>query len=662
MQFNKTKIIIIWLLVAIFSQNCYSLRIEYFLSQHYIHQNYEKVINSKKLNSYLSNPDTFNLQLVYGWGRDIGLKHLDVGFWIADTLLQLGKIKNDHRAIISAYSLKAQMFQQKADLYNSINNYKKAIRYGEENLDYELHPNFDKLGINYVYLADLYFDIEDYNNAKKFYTKGWDILKKITDKMIRIQDTINKHYHREYTTYHWDKLYSRLRLGVILTYDNKTIDKGIKILEEVLKTENKYEGLLKVNACFYLANAYMDKNSILGNIYLDSAYNMAKYGKIYDIQSKIGLSKLEKIKSINEFDTSLAIEVKMALDYTNNSNLKYRLFNMLSKYYSNKDIFLSNIYLDSAFNYIKLFYDEENLKEIGKIQSDIEYESDIAKINIEKEASQQRFYLVLVVAIIILFLMLILISFYTKLKKLQSDLENKNEKITDQNKKLAELIESREKLLGILGHDLRNPIKGFRLSIKKILTENINKNIDKDLIDLEQKSNQVENLLNSILTYSESNLNVPLFTNEYINLEEIINSSIALNEYFIKNKKLEIVKNIEVTNIKSNIFIIISVISNLINNAVKFSFENTTIKITTYTEDGFLIIKIEDNGIGIDEENLEKIRNQIKPKIQEGIKSPKGNGFGLLTSISQLEKIDANLFIESEKGIGTTIMIYINSY
>ena len=631
------------------------------------HKDFNSVISHTKLKKYLTNPDSLNLQIIYGWGRDIGLKHSEVGFWIADTLLKLAIENNDHRAVISAYSLKGQMYQLQADIYNSIKYYKEAIRYGEENLDYDLHPNFDKLGINYVYLGDLYFEIDDLKNAKLFYQKGWNILKIINDEMIKERNSIEKDYEREYTTYHWDKLYSMLRLGMIYVEDKSNIEKGIEILKEVLITDNNYDGLLKFNANFYLGKAYLSIDSNVANKYLDLAYYLTKVGKMFDLQSKIGFFILElksNYKIINGMksliiDTTLSKEILKALDYTNNIKIKYKFFKILSDYYAS-DLKLSKNYLDSSYKYLNKYYDEENLKEIGKIQSDIEYQSDVDNAKLESEISKQRFYYVLFIAIIILILMVILVRIYLQRRKLQVDLEDKNEKISEQNNKLADLIESRDKLLGILGHDLRNPIKGFRLSMKSIIERNKDKEINDSLVELEEKSIEVEKLLNSILDYSESNLNVTLNKDEDVDLEEIITQSLSLNEYFIKNKNLEIIKDIKIRDIKSNKFIINNILFNTISNAVKFSYENKPIIISTYEEDSFPIIKIQDSGIGIDEENLGKIRNQIIPKVQEGIKSPKGNGFGLITAISQLDKIDGNIFIDSQKGQGTTILIYIN--
>jgi len=656
------------MVVTILPIGAFSSSIEYYNAQDSIYPNFDKIINNKKLNSYLSNPDTLNLQIVYGWGRDLGLKNPRAGLWIADTLLKLATIQKDHRAIISAHSLFAQMYQQQADIYNSIKSFKEAIRYGETNIDNSLHPNFDKLGSNYLYLGDLYYDIGDKKNAKIYYKKGWDIFSKITDNMIKDQDSINAKYYRDYTSYSWDKLYSQLKMGLILTESEKSYDTGVNLLEEVLRAKVTRDAILKIEAAFYLAKAYYSKNDTLYLSYLNESYTSAKRAILYDLISKIGYFKITS--SLNRYnkdgdkilmlDTITTNEVMNALSFTNNTQIKHKVYKLLSKYHKPFNTKLSLDYLDSAYYYQEISMDSENQMKIGKIQSDLEYQETLSLSNAEKELAKQNLYYTLIILLILSILLVLLIFFLFQRNRLHKELEIKNQKISNQNTRLAELINSREQLLGIIGHDLRNPIKGFRLNTNNMIKSAKDNPLQDELIEIEKQALEIENLLNNLLDYAEANLNIPLMKDEHIDLEELVDSIEHLYHHLIVNKKITIQKDFKVKSIKSNLFILTNVIANTLSNAIKFSYEDKPIKISTYTEDSFVIIKVEDSGIGIDADNLDKIRNQIKPKVQNAINAPTGNGFGLITAINQLEKIDGNLFIESEVNIGTTILIYLN--
>lgn len=660
LQSKLNKIIVIWLVIAINVITVYSSDVEYYAEQDTLYPNLESVINHPKLKSYLSKPDTFNLQLTYGWGRDIGLKHPEVGFWVADTLLALARKNNDHRAVISSYSLTAQMYQQSADIYNSIKSFQLAIRYGEEHLDYNLHPNFDKLGINYVYLGDLYYEIGDSKNAKKYYRKGWEILSKITDLMIKNQDLINANLHRAYTTYRWDKQYSKLKLGLILSEDTETTDIGVSLLEELWDSENNIKGLLQIYAGFYLAKAELRKKGGVSNKYISTAYDLAKRGMLYNIQAEIGLFILiNKLDLVIIDKNQLIADVGLAIEKTGNVKHKYQYYKLLSKI--DKSVELSLTYLDSAYTYREIYYNQENLRRIGKIQSDLEYQNDLKITKQEEEIAQENLLLAIIAIYVFSVIVIILIYLLKQRKKLLHQVNVKNEKISSQNSRLADLITSREELIGILGHDLRTPILGMRLSTKNLIDTISDRDIKNELVDIEASASGLEELLNSILDYAESNLNHTTSENVLINLEELIDFSVSLNKEMVKKKNIKVKTDLQVAKLNSNLFIISNVLNNIITNAIKFSYEGGTIRISTYSEDEFNIIKIEDSGIGIDNENLEKIRKQIKPKVQEAINALTGNGFGLLTSISQLEKLDANLFIESEVGVGTIVLIYLNS-
>lgn len=659
MQHNRIIFIIIQLLTVVFAFSCLSNSLDYYAEQDTKYPDLQSVINNKDLNSYLSTPDSLGLQMIYGWGRDIGKKIPKAGLWIADTLLALAIDNNDHRAIVSAYSLRAQMFQIESDIYNAIKSFKYAIHHGEKYLDYVEHPNFDKLAINYVYLGDLYYDINDIENATKFYKKGWSILKNITSEMIRQQDTINRKYLRAYTTYRWDRAYSKMKIALIFTMNDNQFRNGVEMLKELYHNSKIDDAIINISSGFYLGNALYERQSPDYLRYFEETYSKAKYSKLYNLQSEIGISIL-KTQSEGNIDVSLATEILDALSYIENSKLKFQIYKILSDYYNSGDIDLSKSYLDSAFRYREIYYDIEHSKYIGKVQSDIEYQTELEKSVMIKEVAIERFYWVLSISVVFVILIIILLYLYYTRKTLLRSLEIKNKLITEQNSKLIDVISSREELIGILAHDLRNPIKSFRMMSSKLRKSSGSIEIESGLSDLEVGAIGLEKQLNSILEYVQSDLYIPTSRNDKIDLEHEIDTIISLNKQSINTKHLIINKDLRLKYIVSNKYIINSGISNVIVNAIKFSYDGGVIDISCYTEDSFAIIKISDYGIGFETADLDRIQKQIKPRVSEGIGSSIGSGFGLITTIKQLEKIGGSLFIESEKGKSTDVMIYLD--
>ena len=95
------------------------------------------------------------------------------------------------------------------------------------------------------------------------------------------------------------------------------------------------------------------------------------------------------------------------------------------------------------------------------------------------------------------------------------------------------------------------------------------------------------------------------------------------------------------------------VIRNLINNAIKFSDYGGKIRISTYDEQNFVKICIEDSGKGISSENLSKIREGIS-FTTTGQNNESGTGLGLILVKEYMRKNNGQIEVYSEEGIGTT--------
>ncbi|MEM5564012.1 PAS domain S-box protein [Psychroserpens sp. AS72] len=101
-----------------------------------------------------------------------------------------------------------------------------------------------------------------------------------------------------------------------------------------------------------------------------------------------------------------------------------------------------------------------------------------------------------------------------------------------------------------------------------------------------------------------------------------------------------------------------SIILNFITNAIKYKSPNQTpiIEITTTTKDAFVILKIKDNGQGI---NLEKNKNKLFTLNGTFHKHHDSRGVGLYITKNHIESIGGKIEVESEVGVGTCFSIYL---
>ena len=102
-----------------------------------------------------------------------------------------------------------------------------------------------------------------------------------------------------------------------------------------------------------------------------------------------------------------------------------------------------------------------------------------------------------------------------------------------------------------------------------------------------------------------------------------------------------------------------TVIRNLLSNAVKFSNNNGTIIVSCKPEKDQILIKIEDNGIGISPEDLERLFKIDQYYSTTGTEGETGTGLGLIICKEFVEKNKGKITVESNVGKGTIFSVYL---
>ena len=99
------------------------------------------------------------------------------------------------------------------------------------------------------------------------------------------------------------------------------------------------------------------------------------------------------------------------------------------------------------------------------------------------------------------------------------------------------------------------------------------------------------------------------------------------------------------------------VFTNLISNAVKYSPESPNIEIEAYTEHGHAVVRVKDQGFGIDAEDLPKMFTRFfRARNSTGIA---GTGIGLNLVQTLVELHDGRVSVDSRKGVGSTFTVYL---
>jgi two-component system, sensor histidine kinase and response regulator len=242
-------------------------------------------------------------------------------------------------------------------------------------------------------------------------------------------------------------------------------------------------------------------------------------------------------------------------------------------------------------------------------------------------------------------------------------LKSVREILSTTNIRLQEANSSKDKLLSIIAHDLRNPFSVL-ITFSKLLLDSYDDFSKDDVINylktFYQTSKQGYNLLDNLLKWSKSQTGNLDVEGEVIDFKDIVEENITLLNSQAKNKDIQLINNVaEDVFAFADLNMILTVVRNLLTNAIKFTNNGGKVEVTGVNYEKYVEISIKDNGIGISEEDLEKIfRIDIKHST-EGTANERGSGLGLVLCKEFIEKNLGTLKANSALGEGSEFVFIL---
>lgn len=225
--------------------------------------------------------------------------------------------------------------------------------------------------------------------------------------------------------------------------------------------------------------------------------------------------------------------------------------------------------------------------------------------------------------------------------------------------KLETLNKTKDKFFRIIAHDLRNPFIGIvRLAevIESKLKESdpINSSTLRYIEIIRTSSQSGFDLLENLMHWAKTQTGEIEFHPNLLSINRLISQCINVisGNAFNKNISIDIHASDEDT-VFADEALSCTVIRNLLTNSIKFTNPNGRIIVSTKQIDQFLEISIQDNGIGIDKENLSKIFSIDSKSSNLGTNKETGTGLGLILCKEFVEMQGGKIFAKSEKGKGS---------
>nr|NYE67529.1 signal transduction histidine kinase [Mucilaginibacter sp. E4BP6] len=222
--------------------------------------------------------------------------------------------------------------------------------------------------------------------------------------------------------------------------------------------------------------------------------------------------------------------------------------------------------------------------------------------------------------------------------------------------KEQKLQEQKKNFLLSVTHELKSPLASIKILLQTIQKRNLTKVqtldfIDKSLLDIERLDDMVENMLlaskidNRSYTFPKAEFNLSVLVDSIVNRLQV--TKCDCNQQIIE---AEIEPKIEITGDK---FALTSVVTNLVENAIKYSSPCEAVAVKLFSKEGKIHLQVADHGIGIADEEKGRIFDRFYRVGSEDTRNTKGTGLGLFIVKQVLDKHEATIRVKDNRPAGS---------
>ena len=594
--------------------------------------NYYKALIYSKKNDYYNAIDNFSKSRKYyrqindllgiaKINNSIGLIEISRGNYSAGLELSLSAIKifedkNLRKELSSAYNNLAEAYYKTQQIDKSLEFNSKALVIREQLRD------SSGMKISNKNIAVLYSMRKEHRKAIEYYEKVMALLNPKKD--IALRGEILPRIGDQYLNFkEYDKASQYLTEG--LTYN-----RSIKNDDGILRALNS-----------------------IGNLNLQ--LNKTKLAETQILEARqLAQSSSDK----NEVLKNLKLLV--SLDSTQN---KYQsAFQWQRDYYSLKDELERQTWQTLPTNTDSIIDEISNIDQVPSEDS-ISISENEANENEVKKLKTISYILIAAFATVLTILLLIYlkrkntIKYTEELELKNSQIQLQNEAILEQTVHLEEVNKAKDRLFSIVSHDLKDSISSIKGFLDLLKEDSISKEEFNELIpELSENANNASLLLYNLLNWSKSQMQNLEPNPELFNIQDVFHNKIHLVEAKMEQKRIVLIDETQRDFIFADKSMIEIVVQNLITNAVKFSKVGDIITISNRDQNERSIICVEDTGVGMSKDNLNKLfkGNNF---TTVGTKNEKGTGLGLTICKELVELNGGKIWVESTENVGSKFYV-----
>ncbi len=238
---------------------------------------------------------------------------------------------------------------------------------------------------------------------------------------------------------------------------------------------------------------------------------------------------------------------------------------------------------------------------------------------------------------------------YSEIDSTTSDFVYLNTTINELMHKVNDILKTQRKFIGDVSHELFTPISVMQSKLDNVLvSEKLSSETERFIMDQQKQLMRLQHIIKALLLISRIG-NDQYAKNDTVSLRELTDEIISdieeralMSNITLENRIAE-----EITLLNVNRYLIYILLFNLVSNAIKYNKDGGYVKISHASDETNFFIIVEDNGIGIEAENLNLIFNRFK-RIDTN--KEEGQGLGLSIASSIVAFHDAKIEVLSAPG------------
>ncbi len=584
--------------------------------------------------------------------------------------IDLASKNNDYQSLSTAYGFVGVA-------YRVMGNYSKSLDFYYMGLDVALkHEITEQAGYSYLNLANLFIYQELSALASENLKKAAAIATSINNKRMLA--------------------YYNLYAGRLYSLENKQ-DSALICYRNSLLLRQELNQLPEQANCYrYIGDIYFKKGNILSatenyNLSLekvDKENDKDLYANLLIKKSMILISENKAAES-----TTLAKEaLEIAIGIGANKTIRDAMEVLSEISFRTNDYKSASVLQRRVIQYDDSLFSKQLSEKIFFLEYQLEREQRNIKIDLlnkdnsikELKIKRGRYIrigltIIIVLLVTVFIVLLILLKQRKKHEKLlelnnlqivkqRDSIELQNRQLTDANEKLGKseeelkkTVQTKDKLLSIIAHDLRNPFSAL-IGLTELLYQNAD-TIDKEELSqyasmINESSHKLLLLIENLLAWARSQTGILKPVSTDLNLKNHTDDVIKIYLSQAEAKGIRLINDIhDNITVYADQKLLATICRNLISNGIKYTHKGGSVTCSALRGKGIIVMKVCDTGIGMSEKQINKLFRIGETLTTEGTDSESGTGLGLVICKEFAETLGGTITVESSVGNGTSFFI-----